>query len=125
MGVVNTAVDFVLYVLLWMLGVAPMVANLASTSAGLVVSFVGNRRWVFRSGGRARDELVRFLLIAGTGIWLIQPAVILGLGKVEWFAASALGAAAAKFVAIAVAAVWNYLLYSRWVFRHASDDKGV
>lgn len=121
MGVINTLVDLGLYVLLYTLGVMPVVANFVSTSAGLAVSFVGNRRFVFRSEGNRVREAVSFLLVAGTGIWVIQPIVILaataGLTELG-VTTTALVGTISKVLAIGVAAVWNYLLYSRLVFRN-------
>ncbi|AEE46621.1 GtrA family protein [Cellulomonas fimi] len=119
-GVINTLVDFGVYVLLFALGTAPVLANLISTTAGLIVSFLGNSRFVFRSTGGRRGQVARFVLVAGIGIWVIQPAVILGVtAALDGLGVAHVGVvgAVAKTLAIGVAAVWNYLLYSRFVFR--------
>jgi putative flippase GtrA len=125
-GVLNTAVDFGVYVALFALGMSSFPANFLSTSAGLAVSFLGNSRYVFRSPRTRPREVTLFLLTAGFGIWLIQPLVIEALtalaGHLGWERSTLLGAAA-KLVAIAVAAVWNYTMYSRVVFRHHSDPR--
>ncbi len=119
-GVVNTLVDFLLYLVLVVAGLPVVAANFVSTSAGMCVSFYGNRRFVFGASGRTTRALVLFLVVAGTGVWLIQPAVILAtaswlpLGDVRipgvetWLP---------KAAAIAMAMVWNFLLYKHLVFR--------
>lgn len=121
-GVLNTAVDFGLYVALFALGMSPVPANFISTSAGLAVSFLGNSRYVFRTSGPTARQVALFLVTAGIGIWLIQPVVIVAVTAAATsagFTTSWLVGAAAKFVAIGVAAVWNYYLYSRVVFRRS------
>lgn len=128
-GVVNTLVDFGLFLLFVGLGLPAVPANLLSTSAGMAVSFAGNRRFVFGSTGDRRRELVLFVLVCGAGVWLIQPAVILGADAALSAGAglSALVIApVSKATAIVVAAVWNFLLYRRLVFRAtAPSQKGT
>jgi putative flippase GtrA len=126
-GILNTLVDLGLYVILFALGVGPVLANVVSTSAGLAVSFLGNSRYVFRSTASRRRQLPLFLLVAGFGIWVVQPAVILGLTAVLESAGveqPAIVGVISKVVAIGVAAVWNYVLYSRVVFRDRGHEQG-
>lgn len=119
-GVVNTIVDFGLYVVLFALGLAPFLANFLSTSAGMAVSFAGNRRFVFGATDNRSREIALFVVVCGLGIWGVQPLMILATTSLltGWGATSAavLGPVP-KVVAIIVAAVWNYVLYSRVVFR--------
>lgn len=122
-GVVNTVVDFVLYVVLAAAGLPLLLANLLSTSAGMAVSLYGNRRFVFGRTTRRRRELVLFLLVAGTGVWLIQPIVLL----LTTPAVATLDGTLAyvtlwlpKCLAIGVAALFNFFLYKHVVFRHSA-----
>lgn len=121
-GVVNTLVDLVLYVVLSSLGVGLVLANFLSTSAGMAVSFVGNRRFVFGGTSNRRREIALFVIVCGLGIWVIQPAVIISAG---WALDNSPSLpllfenAVPKIAAILVAAVWNYVLYSKVVFRRA------
>lgn len=125
-GVVNTLVDFGLFLLLVGLGLHAVPANLLSTAAGMAVSFAGNRRFVFGATGDRRRELVLFVLVCGAGVWLIQPAVILGLGT-ALSAGTGLSALVitpvSKAAAIVVAAVWNFVLYRQLVFRVAAPHQ--
>jgi putative flippase GtrA len=128
-GVVNTIVDFALFLLLVGLGLHAVAANLVSTAAGMAVSFAGNRRFVFGATGDRRRELVLFVLVCGAGVWLIQPAVILGVGAALGAGtnlSALLIAPVSKAAAIVVAAVWNFVLYRQLVFRAApSHQRGT
>ena len=107
-GVLNTAVDFLLYLAL--AGFLPVLAaNFLSTSCGMVTSFVLNRGFTFRSSGPLNRQILLFLLVTGTGLWVIQPLVLFGLAS--------FGAVQAKLAAIGVGMVWNFLLYNSFVFR--------
>lgn len=119
-GVVNTLVDLILYVVLVGLGLGIVLANFLSTSAGMAVSFAGNRRFVFGGTGNRAREIALFVIVCGVGIWVIQPLVILWTGSALdglTDLPSVVVSSVPKILAILVAAVWNYLLYSRLVFR--------
>ena len=128
-GVVNTLVDFGLFLALVGLGLHAVPANLLSTAAGMAVSFAGNRRFVFGATGNRRREVFLFVVVCGTGVWLVQPAVILGVAAVLSGGTTLhplVIAPVAKAAAIVVAAVWNFVLYRRLVFRSASPrENGV
>ena len=79
-GVVNTAIDFVIFGVLATLGVPVLVANFVSTSAGMTFSFLVNRSWTFRSTRSMRSTLGPFFLVTAVGLWVIQPLVILLVG---------------------------------------------
>ncbi|NTW40892.1 MAG: GtrA family protein [Cellulomonadaceae bacterium] len=127
-GVVNTLVDLGLYVLLRTLGVPLLLANTVSTSAGMAVSFLGNRRFVFGATDNRRREITLFVIVCGLGIWVVQPAVIAGVTRLAELAGldgGFLVDTAAKVVAILVAAVWNFVLYRRVVFRGGRPPREV
>lgn len=66
-------------------GVRPLMANMIAFPIAVLVSFIGNFRWTFASGGRgaagigrpARVALVRFAIIALIGLALNSLAVYL------------------------------------------------
>lgn len=121
-GIGNTLVDLVGYTVLFALGTPLAIANLVSTTMGMALSFTLNRSFTFRaSGGGAARQIVLFVLVTGVGLWVIQPLVIL-LTR-DWFAGlpQALAIAAPKFAGICVALVWNYVLYSKLVFRPVEE----
>ncbi len=128
-GVVNTLIDLLAFVALRAAGLPVLGANAISTTAGLAFSFVANRRFTFgdRTGRPARQFLL-FLGGTGFGLWVLQPAMILGVGQVMssrgdpgepallWIP---------KLAGIACGAVWNYLFYDRVAFRVTTVRPGA
>ncbi|SEJ59538.1 GtrA family protein [Demequina mangrovi] len=123
-GLANTAIDFGVLVALSAVGAAPVAANLASTSAALAFSFAANRRFTFRASGDPVRQLVLFLAVTLTGLWVIQSALIHAIGSA--LAGSGLPEllvlTGAKGVATVASLVWNYVLYARIVFREAPQQ---
>lgn len=124
-GVVNTALDLLVYLELLRLGLPIPLANLISTSTGMTFSYLANRHFTFRSTGQHRlpavQQALLFLLVTGLGLWVLQPVVIVAV--TAWmdgasFGAEGLRTLVPKLCGIAVGIVWNYGLYSRVVFRH-------
>ena len=128
-GIVNTLVDLIIYVALTFFGAGPIPANFISTSAGMTVSFAGNRRYVFGGTGNRLREIMLFALVCGLGIWVIQPIVIIGTSELLDHTVSLpilMHSTIPKIIAILVAAAWNYFLYARLVFRPRSPiAKGI
>jgi len=82
-----------------------------SFGCGFLVSFLLNRAWVFQSSGGMRGELVKYSAVATINLILGNLAIALmvtGLG---------LNALIAKFIVMAMVAAWNYIIFSRVVFR--------
>ncbi len=117
-GVVNTAIDLVLFVLLSSAGAPLLVANFVSTSAGMSFSYVTNRAWSFGSTQSVRRSLVPFLVVTAAGLWLIQPLVITIVVRMLESAgeSSDWDLWAAKAAAIGVGLVWNFVWYRHVVF---------
>lgn len=119
-GVANTAVDFVLLFLLVGLGLDKIPANFISTSTAFLFSFFVNKKFTFKvSGGNAKKQFALFIVVTILGLWVLQPLIITG---VTWaLGATAIDAAIslliAKLVATVGSMIWNYLFYSRVVFK--------
>jgi putative flippase GtrA len=63
--------------------------------------------------------MVYFLLITLVGLWIIQP-IIINLVKLlveQWLLNSSVILLIGKLLATCITLVWNYLLYSRFVFK--------
>ncbi len=119
-GVVNTAIDTSLFLLLHgLLGL--LIANVVSTSCGMTFSFVANGRFTFKKSLSAARAL-RFVAVTGTVLWLIQPVIITLAQHVIDAAGhgSADGALlAAKLVGVGACIVINFVAYQIVVWPEA------
>ena len=106
-GVVNTAIDSGLFLLLHArLGV--VAANLVSTSAGMAFSFVANGAFTFGSGRPTLRGAALFLVTTCATMWLLQPLLIAGLLGRD------VPVLVAKLLAIGGCVAVNFAAY-RWV----------
>lgn len=121
-GIVNTAVDFaVLNVLVGVFGVPLVVSNIASTTAAMLTSFSLNKKIVFRGNeGSTKRQLILFFAVTLSAIWLVQSSVIF---IVFQFLESSTTLPEpillnlAKLAGISAGLIWNYVGYSKIVFR--------
>ena len=123
-GLANTALDFALLFLLVALGIDKIPANYASTGISFIFSFFVNKSFTFKSkGGNVKKQFAYFIIITIIGLWVIQPLIITGvatlLAGTGW--ASAFILLVAKLVATVASLIWNYLFYSRLVFKKVTE----
>lgn len=119
-GGANTAIDFFLLFLLTFAGVDKIVANYISTSIALIFSFFANKSFTFKhKGGNARRQFILFIVVTLSGLWLLQPLIIWVITPVlePYIANDGVNLFIAKLVATVATLIWNYLLYSRVVFK--------
>ena len=122
-GGINTALDFgLLFVFSSLFGIPRGFANMLSTSFSFIFSFFANKRYTFKSSSKENvvREMVLFTVVTLFGLWVIQgliihflTPVIINLGTTE-----ELALLASKLIATVASLIWNYLLYSRVVFKH-------
>jgi len=114
-GAGNTVVDWGIYFLLHQLGGLPkLAAKLGSFAVAASSSYYFNRRWTFRSTNpRFERELVKFLIVAGTGAAL--NAGIFWLVTIRLHAPDLLG----LFVATGLVTSWNFFANKRWTFKRS------
>jgi putative flippase GtrA len=63
-GISNTLLTLgIIFVSMYVFRLSLQVSNILGYSAGLINSFIWNRRWTFRSTGRVRREMVLFFLV--------------------------------------------------------------
>jgi putative flippase GtrA len=141
-GVVNTLVDYLLFVALTKLLRIPLdwvwTAKLVSGTVAISISFYLNRTWVFRSGRARVGQAARFIAATFVGVYVIQTSLTqffvsyqAGPGKALYAALADLGLAGAfpsvlteplaiktvAFVlATSVSMTFNFLAYRFWVF---------
>jgi putative flippase GtrA len=121
-GVMNTAVDFLVFALLTWVGVQYLVAQVFSYSAGTVNSYVVNKLWTFggktasgtenpKAGRVDKGEFTRFVLV-NIGTLLLSIALLYVLKT-----SLGLHPLIAKIGVTAVTVVVNYIGSKLWVFR--------
>jgi putative flippase GtrA len=119
-GALNSLIDFGLFLSLSLGGMPALAANYVSTSVALTFSFFANKKYTFKAeGGNYTKQLILFFAFTTFGLWILQPVIIFlvesllsSLALDRW-----LDLTIAKVVATGVTLVWNYLTYSRFVFK--------
>ena len=76
-GVGNTLAGLVIIFVAKAIGIGDVMANAAGYGAGLVLSFVLNKRWTFRHDGPVFSTLVRFIVVIGLA-YVANLAFVLG-----------------------------------------------
>jgi putative flippase GtrA len=125
-GGANTLLDFSILFLLVGLGLDRVPSNFISTGIAFIFSFFVNKSFTFKSsGGNVKKQFALFLVITIFGLWVIQPIIIVGTG---WLI-SDLGIPdpvvlfIGKMLATVATLIWNYTLYSRFVFKKPVDPR--
>ena len=146
-GVVNTLVDYLLFVALTKLFRIPLdwvwIAKIVSGTVAISISFYLNRTWVFRSGRARLGQATRFIAATFVGVYVIQTSLTQffvsyrpGLGEALYAFLEDVGLAGAfpavlteplaiktvAFVlATSVSMTFNFLAYRFWVFPAESE----
>lgn len=110
-GVVNTGVDFIVFVLLYrVVGLDPLLANTIAFFIAVSNSYLMNHRWTFRrpNASISFTAYARFVVLNAGGL-LIGTLVILlleGVIPLEF----------AKIIAAGLTYIWNYTASKLFVF---------
>jgi putative flippase GtrA len=157
-GVINTLVDYVVFIALTIVFRIPLsrvwLAKYPSSALAMIISYVLNRRFVFRSRRRdVRVEALRFFSTTLVGVLVIQNLLtqflasdfqyfgqatfrflnLLGLSDLHLsFHDRTLGLTRSftiKTVAFGLATLasltWNFVTYKYWAFRQTDDHEGA
>jgi putative flippase GtrA len=125
-GGANTALDFAVLFALTFAGVDKFAANYVSTSVALVFSFFANKSFTFKhKTGNAKKQFILFIVITIIGLWAIQPLVIwISTSALESYISNeAINLFIAKLIATVASLIWNYILYSRIVFKKVPAEE--
>lgn len=122
-GGANTVIDFGLLFLLKSLGLPAVGANFISTSAAFCFSFFANKKFTFKTNdANLKREISLFIVVTLFGLWGIQTTVIALVSHLlvgsGW--SSDMILLAAKLCATIASLTWNYLMYSRVVFKQTA-----
>jgi putative flippase GtrA len=121
-GFVVTEVGFNL--LHYDLGAGLFAANAVATLAATVVTFLGNRYWTFRhrEGHGTARESVMFFVLNGVGLLIQYAAVEFAKDVLSVPASDKLEINAAYLAGIAVATLFRFWSYRRWVWFETPAD---
>lgn len=128
-GGTNTIIDFtILFTLVNYLGIAIVYGNVISTSVALTFSYFVNKKFTFKDNSpTGKSQLIRFLLVTLTGLWLIQPIIIAFTQAGIQIANISINRNyilfIGKIIATCITLIWNYVLYKKYVFIEKSDNK--
>ncbi len=121
-GAINTVVDFTVLIFFTTLFASPIiVANIISTSVALTVSFVLNKKAVFKDTDQNnRQQVLRFVIVTLSGLWVVQGVVILAVSTLLQNVAGIRPFDALLYAKIAgtlFSLTWNYMWYNHYVFK--------
>jgi putative flippase GtrA len=120
-GSANTAIDFGILLTLTSLGIPAALANYPSSTAAVIFSFFANKQYTFQAkGSNLKREVALFLVFTLLAAWALQPLTIL---LVEYLLSplnlsATISVVIAKVVATIATLIWNYVTYSRFVFKN-------
>lgn len=118
-GIINTAIDFGVLFLLVSLGMSSLIGNYISTTTALIFSFFANKKFTFKDNSKNRTaQIIKFLVVTLFGLWIIQPVIIEGFKFISepTGMSSGLTLLIGKILATGASLIWNYILYSRFIF---------
>ncbi len=119
-GGINTLIDFGLLFSLKALGLPAISANVISTTAAFCFSFFANKKYTFKTAGTdIKREIFLFITVTLFGLWVLQTLVIAFVTGIlaQTHLQDGIILLIAKLLATVVSLVWNYVLYSRVVFK--------
>lgn len=120
-GGFNTLLDFGLLFTLKSLGLPVITANIISTTTAFCFSFFANKKYTFKTTDTdVKREIILFVAVTLFGLWVLQTIVIKLVTIIlsPYHLPPDAVLFIAKIIATAVTLVWNYVMYSRVVFKH-------
>lgn len=125
-GTANTTIDFaLLFGLVNFLSIPIFFSNIISTSVALSFSFFANKKFTFKDNDQnAKRQLIRFLMVTLSGLWIIQP-IIIAITDMVFFRSigtNNIMLLSGKLMASCITLVWNYLLYRKFVFNSKTGE---
>jgi len=95
----------------YLLGITVLVANVVSFLIGFIVSFTLNRSWVFKSDGDRQKQILSYAALAMVNL-VASTAIVSVLAHM-------MPAFIVKVFAMGCIAIWNYFIFSKYIFVQA------
>lgn len=109
-GVTSVIYFGLIYLLVGTWGMNPTAASVFSFVPAILYNYVSHKYWSFESSGSHQTSLPRFAVVTTVGMCINSGMIYVGTETMN-----------APFppvqaAAIAALLVWNYVMFSRWVF---------
>ena len=119
-GGANTALDFGLLFVFKFIGIPVEIANIMSTGLAFIFSFFANKKYTFKTTNTSViREMLLFVIITLTGLWGLQTLIITLTHNplTQLMGNTDVALLVAKLLATVASLTWNYLFYSKLVFK--------
>ena len=119
-GGANTALDFGLLFVFKFIGIPVEIANIMSTGIAFIFSFFANKKYTFKTTNtNIIREMILFVIITLTGLWGLQTLIIALTHNplTQLMGNTDVALLVAKLLATVASLTWNYLFYSKLVFK--------
>ena len=119
-GGANTALDFGLLFVFKFIGIPVEIANIMSTGLAFIFSFFANKKYTFKTTDtNVIREMLLFVIITLTGLWGLQTLIIALTHNplTQLMGNTDVALLVAKLLATVASLTWNYLFYSKLVFK--------
>ena len=119
-GGANTALDFGLLFVFKFIGIPVEIANIMSTGLAFIFSFFANKKYTFKTTNtNVIREMILFVIVTLTGLWGLQTLIITLTHNplTQLMGNTDVALLIAKLLATVASLTWNYLFYSRLVFK--------
>ena len=119
-GGANTALDFGLLFVFKFIGIPVEIANIMSTGLAFIFSFFANKKYTFKTTGtNVIREMLLFVIVTLTGLWGLQTLIITLTHNplTQLMGNTDVALLVAKLLATVASLTWNYLFYSKLVFK--------
>ena len=119
-GGANTALDFGLLFVFKFIGIPVEIANIMSTGLAFIFSFFANKKYTFKTTNtNVIREMLLFVIITLTGLWGLQTLIITLTHNplTQLMGNTDVALLIAKLLATVASLTWNYLFYSKLVFK--------
>jgi len=133
-GVFNTLLDLIIYIIFFEKTNSIIFSNLIATSIAMISSYLLNSRLTFKNKKWSWQQLLMFLIITAFGLWVLQTGLIYLLTPLFklvpvsfWNFFGSIGRvvkiALPKIVAITVSFMWNFIWYDRFIFKNSKQTE--
>jgi putative flippase GtrA len=109
-GLINTLITIISYIVLVKLGVNYILANCISYMIGLLNSYYWNKKWVFNYNEQHISVFVKFIIVNLFVLGINTLSIYLcvhNFGLNHYFA---------QLIATAIGMIFNFILNSKWTF---------